>query len=120
MNSKMVDYDNFFLGAKDFEAAKSFYNDTLGLEVKFDFSDSGMIAYKVGDNEPAIILKDLTKFPETKPTIWFKVNSVQEFYTKMKNKGVAFLTEPYKIRTGWAVEFKDPTGNLLGITDYEK
>jgi predicted enzyme related to lactoylglutathione lyase len=26
----------------------------------------------------------------------------------------------FKIRTGWAVEFIDPSGNNLGITDYNQ
>jgi len=116
---KIEDYDNFFLGATDLEKSKSFYHDTLGLDIKFDFSNNGMIAFKVGENEPVIILKDLAKFPTAKPTIWFKVNSVQNIYDELKGKGVEFLTEPYKIRTGWAVEFKDPTGNVLGFTDYK-
>lgn len=66
---KIEDYDNFFLGTTDLEKSKSFYQDILGLDLKFDFSNNGMIAFKVGNNEPAIILKDLTKFPATRPTI---------------------------------------------------
>lgn len=115
---EIQDIDNFFLGAADLQQSKSFYKDTLGLEVKFDFSDKGMLAFKVGNNEPALILKDVSKFPEVKPTIWFKVASVQQQYNSWKEKGVTFLSEPYRIKTGWAVEFKDPAGNVLGITDY--
>jgi predicted enzyme related to lactoylglutathione lyase len=92
----------------------------LGLSVKFDFSDTGMIAFKVGDQEPALILKDLKKFPSTKPTIWFVVDDVLEGYRKLKEKGVRLLSEPFQIQTGWAVEFEDPFGNRLGITDYSK
>ena len=64
------------------EKGKAFYKDLLGLPVKFDFSSIGMIAFKVGDNEPAIILKDTSKFPDAKPTIWFVVDSVQEEYER--------------------------------------
>ena len=35
-----------------------------------------MIAFKVGDQELAIILKDTKKFPDAKPTIWFVVDDV--------------------------------------------
>ncbi len=58
----MKDYDNFFLPSGDLKKGKEFYHDVLGLPVKFDFSDMGMVAFKVGDNEPAIILKDIHKF----------------------------------------------------------
>jgi predicted enzyme related to lactoylglutathione lyase len=77
-----------------------------------------MVAFKVGEQEPAIIIKDIKKFPETKPTIWFVVDDVQNEYVKLKERGVAFLSEPFKIHTGLAAEFEDPYGNRLGITDY--
>ena len=116
----MKDYDNFFLSCDDLEKGKEFYNSTLNLPVKFDFSDQGMIAFKVGSQEPAIILKDKKKFPETKPTIWFVVKDVKNEYKKLKKRGVKFLTEPFEIYTGLAIEFEDPFGNRLGITDYLK
>jgi predicted enzyme related to lactoylglutathione lyase len=90
----------------------------LGLPIKFDFANQGMIAFKVGNEEPAIILKDTTKFPNAKPTIWIEVENVKEIYERLQIKGVKFLSEPFKIRTGWAVEFTDPIGNQLGFADY--
>ncbi|MFT3993566.1 MAG: VOC family protein [Dysgonomonas sp.] len=114
----MKNYDNVFLPADDMEQSMKFFSETLGLAVKFDFSDKGMVAYKVGDEEPAIILKDRKKFPDAKPTIWFEVQDVKDMYQKLKERGVSFLSKPFKIRTGWAVEFSDPSGNRLGITDY--
>lgn len=113
-------YDNYFLGAEDIEKSRKFYGEILGLSLKFDFSDKGMIAFNVGSEEPAIILKDLNKFPEVKPTVWFVVEDVQTEYQKLKSKGVNFLSEPFEILTGMAVEFEDPSGNRLGITDYTK
>lgn len=116
----MLQYDNYFLPVEDMEKAKKYYSNSLGLQVKFDFSDKGMIAYRIGNEEPAIILKDKKKFVDMKPTIWFVVQNVYESYKEMQSKGVVFLTEPFKIGTGTAVEFEDPFGNRLGITDYNK
>lgn len=113
-----VNYDNFFLPVDDYEKSKLFYSETLGLKIKFEFADQGMVAFSVGDEEPAIILKDKTKFPNAKPTIWIEVPNVKTMYSEMKGKGVQFLTEPFKIRTGWAVEFTDPSENTLGLADY--
>jgi predicted enzyme related to lactoylglutathione lyase len=112
-------YDNFFIPVNNFDKAGEYYQ-KLGFSVKFDFSDQGMLAFKVGDQEPAIILKDTKKFPNAKPTIWFVVDDVRVEYEKLKEKGVAFLSEPFEIYTGMAVEFEDPFGNRLGITDYSK
>ena len=55
--------DNYFFPAKDFEATKHFYADVLGLTVKFDFSSMGMIAYRIGDDEPALMI-GLTRGPD--------------------------------------------------------
>ena len=114
----MVGYDNFFLGADSLSEAKDYYQKVLGLRIKFDFSAKGMVAFGVGDEEPAIIVKDKNVFPDVKPTIWFVVDDVRAEYEKLRGNGVAFLSEPFEIGTGWAAEFEDPFGNRLGITDY--
>lgn len=114
----MKDYDNFFLPSGNLEKSKEFYRDILGFPLKFDFSNMGMVAFKVGDNEPAIILKDTGKFPDAKPTIWFVVDNVREEYRRLSARGLKFLSEPFQIHTGMAVEFEDPSGNRLGLTDY--
>jgi predicted enzyme related to lactoylglutathione lyase len=116
----MDDYDNFFLPTDNLEKGKDFYQRILGLRLKFDFSERGMMAFKVGDREPAIILKDLKKFPAARPTIWFVVDDVIKEHDRLKAEGVHFLSEPFEIPTGMAVEFEDPFGNMLGITDYSK
>jgi len=115
----MKDYDNFFLPVNNLEKAKEYYQ-KLGLSIKFDFSDNGMVAFKVGSQEPAIILKDTKKFPNTKPTIWFLVDDVRVEFKRLKERGIRFLSEPFEIHTGLAAEFEDPFGNRLGITDYSK
>lgn len=113
-------YDNYFLGVEDLQKSRKFYEDVLGLSLKFDFSDRGMMAFNVGNEEPAIILKDLKSFPDVKPTVWFVVDDVETEYHKLKDRGVKFLSEPFEILTGMAVEFEDPSGNRMGITDYTK
>ncbi|WP_255495270.1 VOC family protein [Dysgonomonas sp. 521] len=113
-------YDNYFLPANNYQESVHFYSEVLGLEKKFEFAEQGMIAFKVGNEEPAIILKDKTKMPDTIPAIWIEVEDTKAVYEKMKAKGIVFLSEPFKIRTGWAVELNDPSGNRLGFTDYKR
>ena len=116
----MKNYDNFFMGVNNLEEARNYYENVLGLQLKFDFSKKGMLAFNVGNEEPAIILKDENVFPNIKPTIWFEVENFESEYNKFKERGVKFLSEPFQIMTGMAVEFEDPFGNKLGITDYSK
>lgn len=110
-------YDNFFLPASDLAQGREFYHDVLGLPVKFDFSSHGLLAFQVGDEEPAIILRS---HPGVRPSVLFEVDDVREVYAELQKKGVTFLKEPYEILTGLAAEFEDPFGNRLGITDYSK
>lgn len=37
---------------------------------------------------------------------------------ELQRKGVVFLSEPFQIQTGLAVELEDPFGNRLGLTGY--
>ena len=59
----MKKYDNFFIPVDDIEKARKYYETNLGLKVKFDFSDIGMIAFSVDGEEAAIILKDKNNSP---------------------------------------------------------
>ena len=108
-------YDKFFLPSDNLDTAKDFYKNKLGLDIKFDFSEKGMVAFKVGDNEPAIIMP---KEVNAKPAIWFTVENVRQAYEELKTKGVQFISEPFEIMTGLSVEFNDPFCNKLGLTDY--
>lgn len=114
----MKNYDNLFLPADNLQESIRFYTDILGLPVKFNFEAQGMVAFNVGSEEPAIIIKDRKKFPEARPCIWIEVDDVKATYELLKSKGVKFCSEPFRIRTGWAVEFDDPSGNRLGFADY--
>jgi len=40
------------------------------------FSKNGMVAFRVGDEEAAIILKERKKFPSMTPTVWIEVEDV--------------------------------------------
>lgn len=109
-------YDNFFLPANDLQKGRAFYEEALGLKVKFDLAAQGIMAFQVGEEEPAIFLGARWK----QPAIWFEVDDVQVLYAALKEKGVVFFSEPFEVRTGFAVEFEDPFGNRLGMTDYTK
>lgn len=41
--SVILNYDNFFLPVDDYELSKKYYSDILGLNIKFEFAEQGMI-----------------------------------------------------------------------------
>ena len=48
------------------------------------------------------------------------VDDVRAKYAALQGRNIRFLSEPFRIRTGWAVEFFDPSGNRLGFVDYRE
>jgi predicted enzyme related to lactoylglutathione lyase len=115
---KILGIDNVFMPAQDLRQSRIFYGETLELPLKFDFSERGLLAFHLGNGEPAIILKDKEKFPDARPSLLLQVTDVQQLYRKLADRGVVFTRQPYRIHTGWAAELQDPSGNIIGITDY--
>lgn len=116
--NKILSIDNFFLPASNLQESRRFYACILGLSVRFDFSERGLLAFRVGNDEAAIILKDSARFPDAKSALLLQVTDVRRFFSELLAKGVTFTKRPYRINTGWAAELLDPSGNVIGITDY--
>ena len=115
---KITAIDNYYLPAGDLQASRHFYEHILGLPLKFEFPQKGLLAFHVGEDEPAIILKDKQFFPEAQPAILLQVTDVRKLHEQLMEAGVTFLKAPYRIQTGWAADLIDPAGNHIGITDY--
>lgn len=71
--------------------------------------------------------------PETKPNssplpitqvgyskIGFEVGDIASDYQRLKEKGVNFLSNPFKTEDGKMVYLRDPDGNLLLLQEFEK
>src|SRR5262245_66498142 len=69
-------YNNVLLPAGDLGTAEAFYSQALGLALKFSLAREGVVACRVGDEEPANFLG--TRW--TKPAIWFEVEDVCAAY----------------------------------------
>ena len=116
----MDGFDSFWFKTKNLEESKEFYEKTLGLSLKPNFDEKGIIAFNVGNEETLLMLADLKAFPKAKTAMWFIVDDVEGEYKRLKEKGVNFLYEPFEVDNGMAAEFEDPSGNKLGIADYKK
>ena len=62
----MKNYDNLFLPTENLEESKKFYSDILGLPVKFDFANQGMIAFKVGNEGTSHNIERQGSIPQCK------------------------------------------------------
>ena len=62
-----------------------------------------MTAFKVGENDPAIILSNMQN---ARPAIWFTDEDVRKIYDHFQKKDMVFMSEP--------------CDNKLRLTDYSK
>jgi predicted enzyme related to lactoylglutathione lyase len=113
--------DNVLLDVGDLEAAKGFYGGRLGLGVKFDFPDAGVVGFRLGDEEAGLVVRAGAVAPgppRSSPRLWLEVPDARAAGKALAEAGVALLGEPRELRTGWLVEVADPWGNVVGLTDY--
>lgn len=115
--------DNIMLAVGDLERARDFYGRVLGLPVKFEFARAGIIGFRLGAEEPGLMVRRqqiAEGEPKETPRVWVEVPDARLAAQELTALGVRILGEPREIQTGWMVEIADPWGNVLGLTDYRK
>ena len=125
-DSKALDIlgvDNVLVAVGDFEVALDFYAGTLGLPLKFQIPTLGVACFRLGPEEPGLLIRAGAIHPheprET-PRIWLEVRDARAAAAELRERGVDLLDEPFEVATGWTVEIADRWGNAIGLTDYSK
>jgi catechol 2,3-dioxygenase-like lactoylglutathione lyase family enzyme len=114
----------------NFKACFCFYRDILELPVRYGKEDEDYAEFKTDAIHLALYRRDLMmealnrKIPIEKGLIdsspfiiVLRVDQLDDIYTKLKVKGVAFETEPQD-RQEWncrTAHFHDPDGNLIEL-----
>ena len=116
--------DNVLLAVGDFAKAREFYAVKVGLAVKFEFEQFGLVGFRLGPEEPGLLLR-AQEVPERpaaadSPRFWLEVPDARAAGAELVQAGLDPLGEPREINTGWVLEFADPWGNVFGLTDYVK
>jgi catechol 2,3-dioxygenase-like lactoylglutathione lyase family enzyme len=108
----------------DLDAAKSFYADTLGLEVAVLSEEAGLLSLKLAAGRDTLVYRKADFTPATYTILNFEVDDIDAAVDGLSEKGVSF--ERYDgfeqdekgIARGpgpsiaW---FKDPAGNILSV-----
>ena len=118
-----------FILTRDAEAARAFYEGTLGLQFLSD--EPFALVFRVGA-EPGTVLR-VVKVPESftpaSHTVFgWEVESIEEAVDELTGKGVTFLRYGYfeqderaiwhapgRAKIAW---FKDPEGNTLSLSQH--
>ena len=105
----------------DLEKAAAFYEKTLGLNKKYEYSS--YVGLDCGGIEIGLRPREGMKPSEHMPSVEFLVDDVDDVCQTLRNKGVKFTREPHDEPWGGReASFRDPDGNVLEIMqiDWEK
>lgn len=100
----------------DLEKAKRFYEETLGLEKKYEYSSYA--GFECGGVEVGLIprLEEGQKIGQFSPPVGFLVDDVERVCHELKQKGVKFVKELHEEPWGGRqATISDPDGNVLEI-----
>jgi catechol 2,3-dioxygenase-like lactoylglutathione lyase family enzyme len=100
----------------DLKKAAKFYEETLGLEKKYEYAS--YVGFECGGVEIGLIpkLTEEQKVSPLSPSVEFLVDDVEKVYNELKNKEVRFIKELHDEPWGGRqATFTDPDGNTLEI-----
>jgi predicted enzyme related to lactoylglutathione lyase len=118
---KVLGIDNVLFAVGDLPRAVRFYGTSLELPLKFQVPAAGIALFRLGDEEPGLLIREAgapEARPVTSPRVWLEVADARAAAAELAGRGVQTLGPPFEVHTGWTVEVADPWGNVLGFTDY--
>jgi catechol 2,3-dioxygenase-like lactoylglutathione lyase family enzyme len=107
--------------APDLDAARTFYGDTLGLEVS---DENGLLTLKLAGDRPTLIYPKPDHEPANYTILNFPVEDIEQAVDDLSGRGVTFerydgfeQDERAIFRGGGPLIawFKDPAGNVLSV-----
>lgn len=107
--------DNVLFTVADLEAAIGFY-EAVGLKLKFRVAAAHMALFAVGGEEPGLVIRQGEDAGGGK----FWVEVVDAVETRKTLEKLGYATVWLETATGFTVETRDPSGNVLGFADYRK
>ncbi|CAN5115572.1 VOC family protein [soil metagenome] len=115
---KVLGIDNVFIEVGDLDEAIRFYSGKLGLPVHRRFESMRSVLFEIGDETPGLGVAAVAQPRSDGHKVWLEVPDAREAAAELRAAGVPLVNDPFPIPTGWAVEVRDPWGNVIGLTDY--
>jgi predicted enzyme related to lactoylglutathione lyase len=117
-DAKLINGVDFIaVPTRDYEAAKKFYGDTLGLPFGKQWGDMPAGEFETGSLTIAVMQSDafgIEFAPHTHP-IEFHVDEFEAAKAELESRGVEFVTDTIDSGVCWQAIFNDPDGNSLAI-----
>jgi catechol 2,3-dioxygenase-like lactoylglutathione lyase family enzyme len=110
--------------SKDLDATRSFYHDTLGLEIQREDHDD-RIVFRCGGGTQLVVTLSTVGTSDTQTQMAWRVPDIHAAVTELRTRGVRIeeYTEPDPVTTdgiadmghSWAAWFTDPSDNVLAV-----
>jgi catechol 2,3-dioxygenase-like lactoylglutathione lyase family enzyme len=112
------------IGVDDFDKAKRFYGETLGLRTTVDDEEEGLMTLHLAGDRDTLLYRSYTFSPAGYTVLNFQVDDIDAAVDELSSRGVTF--EKYDqmpqddkgvMREGGPLIawFKDPAGNILSV-----
>jgi predicted enzyme related to lactoylglutathione lyase len=102
---------------KDYEVAREFYGETLGLPFGKQWGDMPAGEFETGTVTIAVMQADAfnVEFSPNATPLEFHVDDFEAAKAELESRGVEFVTETIDSGVCWQAIFQDPDGNALAI-----
>jgi catechol 2,3-dioxygenase-like lactoylglutathione lyase family enzyme len=114
------------IGVDDFDAAKRFYGETLGLRTTVEDEENGLMTLHLAGDRNTLLYRSLTFSPAGYTILNFEVDDIDAAVDELTSRGVTFeqynsdeipQDEKGVMRAAgpFIAWFKDPAGNVLSV-----
>lgn len=109
------------VAVSDLDRARSFYRDTMGLEL--DSDSPQVVTFKTGRTSLVIYVSDFAGTNQANAVVWGVGDEIEAIVEDLRGKGVVFehyegmdyADGIHRVGDFRAVWFKDPDGNILHL-----
>ena len=103
----------------DLERSVAFYRDALGVPLLFEVPGQPMAFFDC-DGVRLYLGKPESESFRSQPVIYFRVDDLDDAFSALRERGVAFVDEPHRVATMpdhelWMAFFRDPDGANLAL-----
>jgi catechol 2,3-dioxygenase-like lactoylglutathione lyase family enzyme len=103
----------------DLERSVAFYRDALGIPLLFEVPGQPMAFFDC-DGVRLYLGKPESESFRSQPVIYFRVDDLDDAFSALRERGVAFVDEPHRVATMpdhelWMAFFRDPDGANLAL-----
>jgi catechol 2,3-dioxygenase-like lactoylglutathione lyase family enzyme len=113
----MVKLDHLALSVRDYNVARGWYVNNLGLLMEFEVPERLVAAVQDSDGFTVFLEQSSAETPHPACVLYFQVASIDETYGLLMQRGVRFTIGPAKQFWGYGAELTDPDGYRVRLWD---